>query len=202
VPTARCRAIMGETWARCLAADFMKSAHEKRAGRISGFIGVALLGFSLHGAAMAQTPDDPARAETVSWTVQPQTAAKPDGRLTLTLYGAVLDGWHVYALKQAPDGPTPLLVTLDANTVATADGSPAGSPPRKIHDPAFDLDTQFYSNAFTVTLPVRLKHNLSPGQQAIPLSVRFQTCNGRTCQPPKTVQLSAPVNLSGRWVRP
>jgi hypothetical protein len=29
------------------------------------------------------------------------------------------------------------------------------------------------------------------------VSVRFQTCNGRICQPPRTVHLSATVNLQG-----
>ena len=58
------------------------------------------------------------------------------------------------------------------------------------------MDTHFYSNAFTLTLPVKLKSKPGAGQ-AVPVSVRFQTCNGRICQPPKTVHLSAAVNLAG-----
>jgi len=142
----------------------------------------------LAGSASAQTEG----GDTVSWSVQP--AAATGDRLKLIVSGTVQPGWHVYALKQAPEGPTPLLVTLDANTVATADGAVAGSAATKLRDPAFGLDTQFYASAFTLTVPVRLKSHLA-GNQAIPLSVRFQTCNGRVCQPPKTVHLSAPVNL-------
>ena len=70
------------------------------------------------------------------------------------------------------------------------------SAPTKFHDPAFDLETQFYTGQFTLTLPVRLKSQASASQQAIPVDVRFQTCNGRVCQPPKTVHLSAVVNPS------
>ena len=33
------------------------------------------------------------------------------------------------------------------------------------------------------------------GPQQIPISVRFQTCNGHICQPPKTVKLSVPVTV-------
>jgi hypothetical protein len=159
-------------------------------------IGLALLGLTLHGAASAQTAD-PARGDTVTWTLSSPgaDAVKPGSRLALTLHGAVLDGWHVYSLKQLPEGPTPLRVTLDPSEVAAADGAPAGSAPSKTHDPAFDLDTQFYAHAFTVTVPVRIGSHLAAGRQLIPVSVRFQTCNGQICQPPKTVRLSAPINV-------
>jgi DsbC/DsbD-like thiol-disulfide interchange protein len=153
----------------------------------------ALLGLTLCGAVAAQTPGS---ANTVSWTVAPQAAdAKPGGRTTITLQGAVQEGWHVYGLKQLPDGPTPLLVTLDKTDAASAAGAPTGSPPTKFHDPAFDLETQYYSKAFTVSLPVRVGPKLAAGRQQIPVSVRFQTCNGQICQPPKTVRLSAPITV-------
>lgn len=157
---------------------------------------LALLALTLPGAAQAQTHDE-ARGETVSWTVsvQPQSATKPASALTLTLHGQVLDGWHVYALKQLPGGPTPLRVTLGPNNVATANGEPTGSPPTKIHDPSFDLETQFYSHAFTVTVPARVASRPAAGRQLIPVSVRFQTCNDRVCQPPKTEHLSAPITV-------
>jgi hypothetical protein len=159
----------------------------------------AIFGLSLHTAALAQAPDDAARGETVTWTASagPEGNVKRGSRLTLTLRGKVLEGWHVYALRQLPEGPTPLRVTLDASDVATADGAPVGSPATQIHEPAFNLDTQFYSKDFTLTVPVRLGSHPITGQQAIPVSVRFQTCNGRVCQPPKTVHLSAPVQAGG-----
>ena len=114
---------------------------------------ITLLGLAAPVEAQAT---DPAAAETVNWTVtaDPMDTVKPGGRVTLTLHGEVADGWHVYALKQLPNGPTPLRVTLDQNTVATASGAPVGSPATKIHDQGFNLDdTQFYSLAFTVALP-------------------------------------------------
>jgi hypothetical protein len=149
-----------------------------------------LLGLSLQ-AALAQP--SAAQGDTVTWTVQSSDVGK--GKVTLTLNGSVREGWHVYSLKQLPDGPTPLLVTLDVNDVAKAGGAVVSSAPTKIHDPAFGLDTQFYESAFSLTVPVRLGSHLAAGQQVIPLSVRFQTCNGRVCQPPKTVHLSASINL-------
>jgi cytochrome c biogenesis DsbD-like protein len=160
-------------------------------GRVGKSFAAALFAAAvLPGTALAQ--DVP--AATVSWTIAPQDVARP-GRAALTLRGSVVPGWHVYALKQAPEGPTPLLISVAANDVAKPDGAPAGSTPTKIHDPAFNLETQFYSGAFTVTVPVRFKPHAG-GQQVIPVDVRFQTCNGKVCEPPKTVRLTAPVTLA------
>ena len=160
---------------------------------LRGFL--VLLGVLVPGAALAQA-DGPLGPSTVSWSVQPATTSQ-GGPLKLTLNGTVAPGWHVYALKQLPGGPTPLLVTLETNSAVVAAGAPAGSPAKTVHDPAFDLDTQFYADAFTLTVPVRLKPHLPAGPQQVPVSVRFQTCNGRICQPPRTVHLSATVNLQG-----
>jgi hypothetical protein len=161
---------------------------------------LAVFAVSLHGAALAQAPEQgfgPTGPETVTWTVTTPSAkaVKPGSKLALTLHGAVQDGWHVYALKQLPEGPTPLRVTLDPSEVAAADGAPSGSAPTTIHDPAFDLDTQFYARAFTLTAPVRVGSHIAAGRQLIPVSVRYQTCNGRICQPPKTVHLSVPIDV-------
>lgn len=153
----------------------------------------ALLILLLDGTALAQG-DDPARADTVNWSVQAVTKA---GQSALIVNATVQPGWHVYALKQAAEGPTPLLTTLETNNVATTNGAAIGSPAIKFRDPAFGVDTQYYEKTFRVTIPVKLKPHLT-GPQTIPVSVRFQTCNGRVCQPPKTVHLSAPVDLAGR----
>lgn len=159
--------------------------------------GLALLGLIPARGALAQA-QDVARADTVSWSAQmaPNGVATPASTLMLTLRAQVRDGWHVYALKQLPDGPTPLLVILDPNKIAAASGGPTGSAPTKIHDPAFGLETQFYSRAFTVSLPLRVAARPAPGPQQIPVSVRFQTCNGQICQPPKLVHLSVPVTVA------
>jgi hypothetical protein len=150
-----------------------------------------LLALSLAAPALAQ---EGAR-ETVAWSVSAPEDVQPGGKAALTVKGSVLDGWHVYSLKQAPNGPTPLVVGLAPNGVAKADGKAAESQPEKIHDAAFGLDTAYFSKAFTLTVPVRLKPGVKAGAQTIPINVRFQTCNGGICQPPKTVHLSAAINV-------
>jgi hypothetical protein len=165
---------------RCLAGFYVTFLH--------------LLALALSGTAVAQPAGLP---ETVSWTVSVESgdAAKQGSKLALALHGTVVEGWHVYSLKQLPLGPNPIHVALDSNEIAVADGAPAESKPIKARDAAFGFETQYYDRAFTVTVPVRLSKGAVAGQHAIPVSVRFQTCNGQVCQPPKTVHLSAPVTV-------
>ena len=146
--------------------------------------GMALL--ALAAPASAQT-SDPAAAQTVNWTLtaDPADTVKPGGKVTLTLHGEVADGWHVYSLKQLPNGPTPLRVTLDQNPIATASGAPVGSPATKIHDQGFNLDTQFYSHAFTVSLPLKVAAQSASGPQQIPVSVRFQPATTASVSRPR-----------------
>ena len=117
------------------------------------------------------------------------------GRVAVVLRGAVKDGWHVYALKQPENGPTPLVVSLEANVFAQPAGAPQGSAPLVAHDGSFNLDLPFYARTFTVTVPVRLNGRRAAGRFALPVSVRFQTCNGQVCQPPKTLHLLVPVEV-------
>jgi len=140
----------------------------------------------LGGQALAQAPN---AGQTVVWSVAPVSLAKGSGRAIVQLRGAVRDGWHVYALRQHENGPTPLRVAVEANPLATAAGAVVGSAPTVARDAAFNLDTAFYAQNFTLSVPVRVK----AGASSIPLSVRFQTCNGQTCQPPKTLHLSAEI---------
>jgi hypothetical protein len=137
-----------------------------------------------------------AAGPTVSWSVPPAVDAKSGGHVALILHGTVKEGWHVYGLKQLQSGPTPLLVALERNGYATAGGKPGGSPPTLAQDPAFGFVTPYYTHDFTLTVPVRIRPHLKAGVQSIPVSVRFQTCNGQICQPPKTIKLLAPVNIS------
>src|SRR5215469_6510150 len=144
---------------------------------------IAAASLLLTQGALAQ-PADPAAAETVSWSASAGPApVKPDGAVTVTLNAKVAEGWHVYALTQLPNGPTPLRITVDANPLATQAGEPAGSPATKVHDPAFDLDTPLYSKAFSATVPLKIAAHANAGNGTIPVTVRFQTCNGKICQP-------------------
>ncbi len=149
-------------------------------------------------AAAAHRPAQAQIGETVVWSVaSPAAHVKPGARVALSLQGVVKDGWHVYGLNQLPAGPTPLRVAIEASPVAAAAGTITASPPTKQHDPSFNLETQYYSSDVKVFAPVRISTKAAAGVQQIPLSVRYQSCDGRFCQPPKTVRLIATVNVRG-----
>lgn len=161
--------------------------------RLSLALALGSLGLCLCSIGAAQVP-----YQTVQWSaaVVSKAALRQGEAATLELSAEVLDGWHVYALTQPPGGPTALRVALDENAVARAAGAPSGTAPEKRFDPSFDLETQFYAHSFTLRLPVRLKEHAASGWQSIPVSVRFQTCNGRECQPPRTIHLSASIEVA------
>lgn len=185
-----------------MRADFSKfsdvrGAISRRAGFWSKLV-VAALAFQ--AVATAQTPRGPKPSpfpDSVSWSVSVSgnESINPGASVKLLVQGAVLDGWHVYALKQKPRGPIALSVDLEPNDIAAADGAPLGSQPVKAHDSSFGFETQYYDKDFTLTVPVRLKAELAAGEKRVPVSVQFQSCNGKICQPPKTVHLTALISI-------
>jgi Disulphide bond corrector protein DsbC len=147
----------------------------------------------IFGMAGAAGPDIP---DAVHWSASVKSAGAITGgsMATLDLAGEVQDGWHVYALEQHPGGPTPLRITLDANTIVTAAGPSSATAAEKVQDTHFGFETQLYTHPFIVHLPVRVGRDLAPGRQLIPVSVRFQACSDRECLLPRTVHLSVPID--------
>jgi hypothetical protein len=143
--------------------------------------------------AVAQAPPD-----NVHWTATVASGATPvkaGSDVTVDVSGSIDEGWHVYGLKQLPGGPTSLRLTLEANDTAAAAGDPSESPPQKIHDSRFGLDTQFHAGTVTLHLPVRVAA-AAAGNRTIPVSVRFQLCSEGECKPPRTVHLTAPIKVT------
>jgi hypothetical protein len=147
----------------------------------------------LGATAVAQPPEDPVRW---SASLEAATPISPGTATSVVVSGSIQDGWHVYALEQLPGGPTPLKVSLADSSLAAAEGAPQGSPPHRVHDKAFGVDTPLYTGTVTVRLPVRLAGTVAAGSQQLTVNVRFQSCRESECRPPKTVHLVVPVEVS------
>lgn len=135
-------------------------------------------------------------APLVHWTavVKSADADSAGSDASLELSAVVPEGWHVYAATQLPGGPTPLRVSLEDGSDARLTGDASGTVPRKRHDKSFDLDTEFYTGAFTVRMSLVWLAS-RPSTPLLPVDVRYQTCSERECQPPQTVHLVAvPTN--------
>jgi hypothetical protein len=151
-----------------------------------------LLSLSLCRDGFAQVPTQP-----VQWagSAISKTPAEQGSTIEIKLSAEVQDGWHVYGLAQAPSGPTPLRVTLDENGFVQIVSVKSATASIKKHDPSFDLETEFYPGSFSLDLQTRVKQQAAGGNQSIPVSIRFQACNDRTCLPPKTVHLVVPIEI-------
>jgi DsbC/DsbD-like thiol-disulfide interchange protein len=134
----------------------------------------------------------------VHWntSVITQSAGRTASELILKLSGEIETGWHVYAMTQTPGGPNALRINLDDNQIVDPAGVAKGSPPHKQKDPRFGMVTQFYDDAFVLSLPVRLKHHPPSGRQQIPVSVRLQSCSAEVCLPPTTIHLSVDIDVA------
>jgi hypothetical protein len=152
-------------------------------------------GLLLCGVGVAQGPIQP-----VQWSsaASPKGPVRPGSKIAIELSAEIQDGWHVYGLTQVSGGPTPLRVSLDENGTAQIAGAASGTASVKKHDSSFDLDTEVYIHLFSIHFPLQVKQHASAGDQSVPVSVRFQACNDRTCLPPRTVHLPVPVEVAPR----
>jgi DsbC/DsbD-like thiol-disulfide interchange protein len=140
-----------------------------------------LLLFAVPAVGFAQVPG------TAKWEAIAQPLNK-QGVLVVNLTAQIEKGWHIYALSQPPGGPIPLRIAVEPGTPYELAGNITGAVPQKHRDPSFNLETQFYTDSFTLKVPVKATSGVGA---AVPLAVRFQMCSDTTCMPPKTVHLVA-----------
>ena len=105
------------------------------------------------------------------------------------------EGWHLYSLEQPPGGPIPTRIALPAGQKFKLAGAIEEPPPEIVFDPNFDLETQIYEHDVTFTLPVQSATDIPAGKSILTVTAFYQTCNNKTCLPPKTVKIEAPVEI-------
>ncbi len=151
----------------------------------------------MQGAQAADAPTAPQPPETVQWhvSVSPAVTLQPGQRSSIELTGQILEGWHVYGLKQHPDGPTELKFKVDENQVVQPTGPPSGTETIRRMDRGFGFEIQYYTNSLKLSLPIEVKRQVNAGRQQIPISVRFQSCSERICLPPATVHLLVDIDV-------
>ncbi len=128
-----------------------------------------------------QTTDDPIR-----WSVTRSSGSE------VKLSARILDGWHLYSITQKPGGPIPTRITIAADQPYELTGEIDSSPPEVHHDESFDMDVEQHQGEAEFTLPIRLRKGAKSGGD-LQIKIRFQTCSGQLCLPPKTVTAIAKV---------
>ena len=131
----------------------------------------------------------------VSWSLNSsKKTAKAGEKFNVQLSGTVQSGWYIYSVTQGAGGPYPTRVTVAAPF--TLAGGVRGPAPKRQMDANFGIETEKYIGGANLTVPVSVPATTAPGAQTLEVSVRFQTCNDEVCLPPKTVKVSAPIEIA------
>ena len=146
-----------------------------------------LILFAVCAVSKAQNP--------VSLTMSVKPAkVKAGDKLTGQITASIGGGWHMYSVTQGAGGPIPTRITI-ADGVIKAAGGIRGSGVKREMDPNFQIVTETYSGSASFTVPLVVDSAAQPGPQTVTANVRYQVCNDTTCLPPKTVKVSAPVEI-------
>jgi len=125
----------------------------------------------------------------------------PGEVVRLSVSAGIDQGWHVYSVTpSAGQGPftTTLSVTGENADVA---GAPSESATIDRYDSNFQTKVAYHVQASTFTLPVRIATSAQPGIFNLMLSIRYQACNDRLCDPPLTQTFTIPVTVASGAVR-
>ena len=156
-------------------------------------IGLIVL-VSMCGISQAQAKLDPIR-----WSIDTDTSRasfKPGEKLTIQVTAKMDDGWHLYSLEQEAGGPIPTRIRLPEDQpfkLADTIDSPA---PRVEMDPNFNMETQFFEEEVTFSLPLVIAAGTPAGKHELKINVTYQTCTATKCLPPKLVKLVAEVTIA------
>jgi thiol:disulfide interchange protein DsbD len=155
------------------------------------FIGIAICFAITLTVFAAQTPAQ----NPVSLTMSVKPAkAKAGDKLTAHITASITGGWHIYSVNQGAGGPIPTRITI-ADGVIKGAGAVRGSAAKREMDTNFGIITETYSGSASFSVPLVVDSSAQPGTQTVQASVRYQVCNDTTCLPPKTVKVSAPVEI-------
>ncbi len=136
----------------------------------------------------------------VSWTLlTPEIKGKPGDKVEVKIQAKIVPKAHLYTTKTYPDsvlGPSPTVVTVGKSNVITRAGGVRGSKaPKKVLDPNFDLETEYWEGTVTLTVPVRIAKKAKPGEQEGSIGINFMTCNDKICRPPTDEEFTFTVTV-------
>jgi len=104
-------------------------------------------------------------------------------------------GWHLYGLTEPP-GPIPTAITIPKGGPFTIDGDIGVLPPKRAFDQGFGVETEFYEEHATFTVPVKIAAG-TKGKQTLTIEAMYQTCNDRLCLPPTTQKITLELTIGG-----
>lgn len=132
----------------------------------------------------------------IKWSIKKTPATVKAGEsFNLEIAAEIDKGWHLYSLEQPAGGPIPTRIKLPENQKFKLSGEIESPPPQVVFDTNFNMDTQFYENEAVFTLPVEASRDTLIGKNTLSVNTFYQTCNDSVCLPPKTVKLTAEIDV-------
>ncbi len=145
---------------------------------------------------MLLTSGGNAQENPIKWSLAVKSNAHKAGdKFTAQLTAQIAAGWHLYALEEVPNGPRPTRITLATGQPFALSGDIAPPKPITKFDENFGVETQFYEDAVTFALPIKIASKAKPGKTKLVVQSRYQVCNEQLCLPPKTVKVEAVVAI-------
>lgn len=148
-------------------------------------ISFAIISFIIFAAcAWAQEAATPVR-----WRSFIKTA--PDGTGTVTFRALVTPGWHLYGLSIPEGGPKATTFDLSGSTgVKFVSAVTPKRKPIEVEDKLFDMTLTWWDSNVEFTVPFKVTDKDSA---RINCKISYMACDGTSCRPPKTENISIPV---------
>ena len=134
----------------------------------------------------------------IRWTVKkdnPSSPVKAGDKFNAQVIATIDDGWHLYSLEQPSGGPIPTRISIVENQNFKLAGKIESPLPQVVFDPNFNMDTQFYADEAVFDLSVEVAKDVLTGKNTLSVNIFFQTCNDKTCLPPKLVKVSTDIAI-------
>lgn len=138
-------------------------------------------------------------SDPIQWVLRKEKpgSIRAGEQFNVSVIATIADGWHLYALEQPEGGPIATRLSVSGGQTFRLAGDIESPLPQVVFDPNFNLETQFYQGEAIFTLPIEVSKDAPPGKDVLSVTAFYQTCNARTCLPPKTVKVTFELDVIG-----
>ncbi len=134
----------------------------------------------------------------IRWSIKKDASqVKIDSVFKVEVTAAIDEGWHLYSTEQPAGGPIPTRIAVPGNQKFKLAGDIESPSPQVVFDTNFNLDTQIYEREAIFMVPIEIAKDAPLGKNPLLVTAFFQTCNDKTCLPPKMVKLELDVEAVG-----
>ena len=136
--------------------------------------------------------------EPAQWTaIASPTRVAAKGAFQVRVQAEIASGYHLYAVSQAPGGPTPTGITLPEGQPFTLRWPHISSwpAPVKVFAPEFGMEIEYHVGKVIFDFYVLTAADAVPGAHEVVVEIHYQLCDEQTCLVPETKQLRVPIEV-------